>query len=234
MTPNPDRAHCVSCNPSGGRPSGRVFEGSQGATRRVAALMPAWENQFYAPHALSDDGSRLFFDSFEALVPRDSNGKEDVYEWERAANAKECEEKGTELFVPSAAGCLSLVSSGQSPSDSELDDATPDGSDVFIKTASSLVPQDPGLVDVYDAREGGGLPVPPAPSPACEGEACQGPLAAPNDPTPASAAFQGAGNVKEKPKCHKPKVLQKGRCVKKKHAKEKPQKRANSKRRAGR
>ena len=63
-------------------------------------------------------------------------------------------------------------------------DATPSGSDVFIKTASSLLPQDPGLVDIYDAREGGGLPLPPPPPPPCEGEACQGPLNPPNDADP--------------------------------------------------
>jgi DNA-binding beta-propeller fold protein YncE len=230
------KVNCVSCNPSGARPVGREFLGNQGVTRRLAALMPAWENQLYAPRALSDAGNRLFFDSFEALVPRDSNGKEDVYEWERANNASECKEQGAELFVGSSGGCLSLISSGQSPTDSELDDASPDGTDVFIKTASSLVPQDPGLVDIYDARVGGGLPAPPEPAPSCEGEACQGPLSAPNDPTPASTAFQGAGNLKDgsKRNCPKGKAKRKGRCVSKSKKHAKHAKRASHKGRAGR
>ncbi|MGC1166408.1 MAG: hypothetical protein WA862_09885 [Solirubrobacterales bacterium] len=225
---------CVSCNPSGARPTGRAFGPQDGIVRRVAAQMPPGENQLFAPRVLSEDGNRLFFESFEALLPRDTNGQADVYEWQRAASQEECEERGAELFVPSAGGCLSLISTGQSPSDSEIADASPDGSNVFIRTASSLLPQDPGQVDVYDARVNGGLPQPPSPPAACEGEACQGPLAPPNDPTPASAAFQGAGNVKKKPKarCAKGKARRKGRCVAKKHRKR--AQRASHKRRAQR
>jgi hypothetical protein len=32
---------------------------------------------------LSDDGGRVFFNSSDALVPEDTDGGEDVYEWER-------------------------------------------------------------------------------------------------------------------------------------------------------
>ena len=214
---------CVSCNPSGARPAGREFEGLQAATRRVAALLPAWETQSFAPRALSDDGRRLFFESFEALLPTDTNGAADVYEWEAASGAAQCAERGATLYVPASEGCLSLISSGRNPSDSELIDASPDGRDVFFKTASSLLPQDPGLIDIYDAREGGGMPPPPNPPAECEGEACQGPLSPPNDPTPASATYNGAENVKPgKPSCRKPKVRRKGRCV----AKKKPHKKA--------
>jgi len=213
-----DHLACISCNPSGGRPQGRKFE-AQGVVIRVSGQMAPVENQLYVPHALSEDGNRLFFESYEGLLPRDTNGKEDVYEWQRAAGQTDCEERGAELYVASAGGCLSLISSGESPQDSVLADASPSGDDVFIKTASSLLPQDPGLVDIYDARVGGGFPEPQAVS-SCEGEACQGPLSAPDDPTPASAAFQGAGNVHEvSNKCHKGKVRRKGRCVSKKHHK---------------
>jgi hypothetical protein len=162
-------------------------------------------NQFQTPRNLSDDGNRLFFESFEALVPRDGNGKGDVYEWQRASGQGECDTKGAELFVPDAGGCLSLLSSGQSPSDSVFDDATPDGNDVFIKTDSSLLPQDPGLVDVYDVRVGGGLPVPDPVAVPCEGEACQIPAPPPEDPTPSSSVVEGAGNLParrpKKPRC---------------------------------
>ena len=212
-----DHLACVSCNPSGARPVGRLFEATGGnkELRRVAAQMAPGENQSFAPRAFSADGNRLFFESFEALLARDTNGQGDVYEWERGASQRECEGEGAELFVPGAGGCLSLISTGQSPTDSELADASPDGSNVFIRTASSLLPQDPGQVDLYDVREDGGLPQPPPQPAACEGEACQGPISAPNDPTPASSVFRGAGNVKEgaSKRCRRGKVRRKGRCV---------------------
>ncbi|HEY8808877.1 MAG TPA: hypothetical protein VIM28_02545, partial [Solirubrobacterales bacterium] len=63
---------------------------------------------------------------------------------------------------------------------------------------SSLLVQDYGLIDVYDARDGGGFPPPPLAPASCEGEACQSPPPVPDDPTPASSSFEGAGNVAEK------------------------------------
>jgi hypothetical protein len=213
--PAAGKLRCVSCNPSGARPSGRVFAkgGNGGAGSWAAAKVPRFQTQLYQPRYLSDDGARLFFDSFEALVLGDTNGKQDVYQWE-AAGAGGC---GAEApsYVPTSEGCLSLISSGQSPSDSEFLDASASGSDVFFTTVEGLLPQDYGLIDVYDARVGGGFPPPPNPVPACEGEACQGPLTPPDDPTPASAGFRGAGNVKAEPRrrCAKGKARRKGRCV---------------------
>jgi DNA-binding beta-propeller fold protein YncE len=233
-----DHLACISCNPTGARPTGREFKAEDSAnTRQIAARLPAAYNQFATPQVLSEDGNRLFFESYEALLARDTNGKDDVYEWQRAANQEACDEMGAELYVPSAGGCLSLISSGQSAIDSEIADASPDGSDVFIRTAASLLPQDPGQVDVYDARVNGGFAQPPAQPAACEGEACQGTPSPPNDPTPASSAFQGAGNVKEgaaKPRCRKGATKRKGRCVAKKHSKAKHHKRANDHRGATR
>jgi hypothetical protein len=226
-----DELACVSCNPSGARPTGRRL--SNIGTRTLSAVMPTAENQSFAPRALSEDGSRLFFESFESLLPRDTNGRADVYEWQRGESREECDEEGAELFAASAGGCLSLISSGQSSIDSDIADVSSDGSDVFIRTAASLLPQDPGLVDIYDVRIDGGLPGPPGPPAACEGEACQGPSAPPNDPTPASSAFDGAGNAEEaKASCAKRRVRRKGRCVAKKSHKRAKQ--ANQKRRAPR
>jgi DNA-binding beta-propeller fold protein YncE len=225
---------CISCNPSGARPRGfEVRENGEGDSLFAAALIPGWEDQLHPSQALASDGGRLFFESLEPLVLRDTNGARDVYEWEPGSSQEDCEQsKGAELFVPSSGGCVSLISTGESPSDSSFVDASSNGRDVFFTTASSLVVQDPGLVDVYDAREGGGFA--PASSPAaCEGEACQGPYVAPNDPTPTSAAFNGAGNVKVAPSsCRKGKVHRKGRCLARK--KHKHGKRADRNRRAAR
>jgi hypothetical protein len=213
---------CASCNPGGARPRGReVAETDNGATHLYAASrLPVWITQFQPGHMLSADGNRLFFESFEGLVPRDSNGRTDVYQWQRAASKAEClQTQGGELYLPDSSGCLSLISSGQAAEDVRLLDASANGSDVFFTTIAGLLPQDPGLRDIYDARALGGFPPPQEPPPACEGEACQGPLAPPDDPTPASSTFEGAGNVVEPPACRKGKVRRHGRCVAKSHKK---------------
>jgi hypothetical protein len=72
---------------------------------------------------------------------------------------------------------------------------TPSGSDVFFITHSSLVPQDKDTSgDVYDARIGGGFPT-PSPALECEGDTCSTPAGLPNDATPSSFTFTGAGNL---------------------------------------
>ena len=181
---------CASCNPAGARP--RV-NGSQKLP--IAARIPAFENNLYAPRVLSSNGRRLFFESYDALLPGDTNGRGDVYEWE-APGEGGCTESSAD-YSPQDQGCIYLISSGQSKRDSEFLDASPSGSDVFFATLSSLVPSDYGLVDVYDARAGGGLPAPEPPPASCEGEACQPAAQSTGFPTAASAAFQGPGNVKE-------------------------------------
>jgi hypothetical protein len=236
---------CVSCNPSGGRPSSRELRSpykapfEQGKVTNVpaAAWIATWEHPLHDSNVLSEDGQRLFFNSNDALVPRDTNGTGDVYEWE-AAGTGSCEE-GAAAFVPQNGGCLYLISSGVSSFESEFREATPDGSDVFFTTASSLLPQDPGSVDLYDARVGGGFPQPIQPAP-CEGEACQSPPPPPQFPTPASSAYSGPGTPKHKKPCPKGKrkVKRKGkaRCVPKKQKKQKKHKgrAANNNRRTGR
>ncbi len=209
---------CLSCNRSGARPRGRNIRGNW-----IAATIPGWEYQLHPSRALLADGARVFFESFEPLVLRDTNGKRDVYEWERASSEEECTEQlGAELYLEEAGGCISLISSGQSAEDSDFVDASADGADVFFFTASSLLPHDFGLVDIYDARVNGGFPPPKPTEPSCEGEACQPAPPPPDDPTPATSAA-GHGNVvpgSAKVRCPKGKrrVTRGGkvRCVKKK------------------
>jgi hypothetical protein len=232
----PGQLVCVSCNPSGGRPSGRLVEEFEGGIRLwAAAELPGWAEIRRPSRLLSVNGNRLFFQTYDSLVPGDSNGKRDVYEWERASSSQACQEAGAGRYVLSAGGCLSLITSGQSATDSELIDASTDGADVFFKTSASLLPQDPGLVDVYDARVDGGFPQ-PIKTAACEGEACQGPLTPPNDPTPGSSTFNGAGNVTQAKakKAHKKKHAKKHSKKQQKHKKQNAKQRANDKRRAGR
>ncbi len=211
------RLVCVSCSPTGIAPTGRVPKwGEESLQVWVAAQLPSWEAQLAAPRVLPEEGERVLFESYEPLVARDNNHRQDVYEWS-AAGAGDCQEESFDYSPPNG-GCLNLISSGESTRDSEFVDASADGRDVFFTTASSLVPQDPGLIDLYDAREGGGFPPPPAPKIPCdvEAEACQHPGLAPGDTSPASQQ-PGPGNVKPRPRCHKGRVYskKKKRCVRK-------------------
>jgi hypothetical protein len=209
---------CASCNPSGGRPVGENLRGSA-APFWAAAHIPVFENTLYASRVLSDDGRRLYFESSDALVARDTNGKPDVYQWE-AVSKGGCD-KADATFSAQNEGCIDLISSGLSARGSEIVDMSPSGNDVFFASLSSLLPQDYGLVDIYDARVSGGFKPPQSPKKHCEGGACQSPPPAPIPPTPATAAG-GFGQVPppEAKGCPKGKkqVKRKGklRCVPKK------------------
>jgi NHL repeat len=219
---------CASCNPSGSRPLGPT-------------VVPGWRNGFEGPRFLSDDGQRLFFQSFDAILRADENGKGDVYEFERTGSGS-CSEADSN-FDPSAGGCHYLVSSGKSEDESYLVDASADGRDVFFSTRERLVGWDENdNFDIYDLREGGGFPEPPPVPPVCDGEGCKAPSppVPPANPAPASAGFQGPGNVSSptSSRCPKGKVRRKARCVKSRHGKSQRQKRdhrrASGKGRTGR
>ena len=225
---------CASCNPSGRRPTGQMvpLEGLSSEVNTAAGAIPAYATELYGSRVATDDGERVIFDSYEALVPQDTNGKEDVYEWE-APGSGTCTVESV-AYSGANGGCISLISSGESPSNSEFVDQSANGRDVFFTTAASLVQQDPGLIDIYDAREGGGFPPPASPAASCEGEACQGPVSPPNEPTPASSSYDGPGNARPtKPtatcsKNAKRSGKQKS-CTKKKKTKKKTQKKGQGK-----
>jgi len=216
-----DELHCVSCNPTGARPAAGDAEGVFAAAR-----IQGWEVNNHAPRVISDDGSRVFFESHEALVPDDANGTWDVYQWEEPGKGGVggcTEDKST--FHEANGGCIDLISSGKSASRSLFLDADPSGENIFFSTQSSLVSQDYGLNDVYVARVGGGFPPPPPPID-CEGESCQNPPPPPPVNSPASESFVGPGNETGKGKGRRPcpkgkrRVVRKGkaRCVKKRSA----------------
>ena len=124
---------------------------------------------------VSDTG-QVFFDTPNALLPNDTDGTSDVYEYEN--------------------GQVSLLSNGADPQGARYTDSTADGSNVYFATVEPLVPQDvdAGAYSVYDARVGGGFPFSP-PAPPCQGEGCKpSPTPAPAAPTAASITFSGPGN----------------------------------------
>jgi hypothetical protein len=210
---------CVSCNPSGARPSGeelRTVKQQQETGIWAAAKIPTFERALYGSRVLSADGSRVFFESSDALAPRDTNGVQDVYQWEEQGTGS-CDEADAG-FAPESGGCIELISSGQSPRASSFVDADENGDNAFFTTLASLLPQDYGLVDVYDARVGGGFPPPTPPVEPCQGEACQSPPAPPEAPTPAGIA-PGPGNQPPNRGC-KPKKANKPKGAKGKKAKQ--------------
>jgi hypothetical protein len=235
---------CASCNPTGGRPQGVLGKETQGGgfgpgpfefKENVSGVLPAWTSSFYQSRYLSDSG-RLFFDSYDVLAPQDTNGAEDAYQFE-PSGVGGCARTST-TFVVASSGCVNLISSGTSKDDSVFLDASESGSDVFFLTKAQLSARDiDTVIDIYDAHEcnSGEVCSPPAvtPVPACEGDACQSPVAAPEDPTPGSLTYQGPGNPptvttgakpksKSKPvKCRKGSIKQHGRCTKKKTKKKK-------------
>jgi hypothetical protein len=197
---------CVSCNPSGTPASSEAYLAGN------LLITAAPERNAFLTRNLSHDGSRVFFQTKEALVSQDTNGQTDVYEWEREG-AGSCR-RSSESFSGRSGGCLYLISTGQSGDQSYFGDASADGSDVFFFTRQPLVGQDQDEnADLYDARVEGGIAAQnPPPLASCTGEGCLAPVAsAPVFGPPASTSFSGAGNLKPLPA--KPKKIL-ARCPK--------------------
>jgi hypothetical protein len=123
---------CASCRPSGEPPSG-------------SALI--------AGRALSDDGSRVFFQSDDAVLPAARSGGSHVYEYE--------------------AGQIHLLTPGDG-APAVLVGASASGDDIFIAAFEELSPRGQGAVfAIYDARVNADVP-PPVPVVGCQGETCRG------------------------------------------------------------
>ncbi len=199
-----NRFKCATCNPSGEPGEGGRFE----------TTLPGFESN-QNPHFVSNDG-QVFFDSSAPLLPRVTDGVQNVYEFDYGSG-------------------LHLISSGTSSSRSTLLDSSPSGEDVFFLTRQALIS---GEVSeeadrIYDARVDGGFPETAVPPACTTADACR---AAP-EPQPAifgepsSQTFSGAGNsapplpptgvkaaVKSK-QCKKGFVKKKGKCIEKKQSK---------------
>jgi hypothetical protein len=223
---------CISCDPNGDPPLGSALLSSEYFN---TALAPNDFPNVSLPRNLSSDGSRVFFQSPDPLVSRDTNAASgctsanevnapetsrdclDVYEWEAPGAAG-----GSCQAAEVNEGCLYLLSTGQSTSASYFLDASRDGSNAFIGTTSKLVPSDRDSVfDAYDVKVEGGVasqfqlgPIP------CEPEGCLGPAAPPPAAeNPASSQLEGPGNIKQ----HKKKQHKKKQHKKKQHkAKSRP------------
>jgi hypothetical protein len=196
------RLICASCNPTGEKPLGlsvlRVLGGSPGSLPQ--------------PRYVTNSG-RLYFDSRDSLSASDTNiGVEDVYQYE-PVDIGSCQRQG---------GCVSLISAGHEAVDSNFLAMDATGKNVFFTTRDQLSQRDrDDLLDVYDAREGGGIAAETETARSeCQGESCQRQITAPNDATPASSSFEGAGNLNER-------KAKKTQHKKHKHAKKAKKKKAH-------
>ncbi len=196
---------CVSCNPGRSSATEAFLANSFVSYAAVA-------RNGYLTNNLSNDGTRVFFQA-KGLLPEDEaeahGAVTNVYEWEREGAGGCARGSGN-----GSGGCLALISSGQSPEQSLFGDASANGSDVFFFSRQSLVAQDGDEnVDVYDAREDGGLSAQNvASTPPCVGEACRGsvgPMV--GFGRPASAMLAGTGNLVQIPTGQKTVIKPKSR-----------------------
>jgi hypothetical protein len=182
---------CASCNPGGAPPAGSTF-----------LPAPAIVGGIHQPRSVDDSG-QVFFSTPNALVPQDTNGVMDVYEYEN--------------------GRAYLLSSGTSEEESNFVDASESGEDVFFTTRQQLVPQDQDqIIDLYDARVNGGFPMSEAVAP-CSGDGCLGaPGAPPASPSLVTSSVGASGNLAATAKAplkSKPKKLKTKRRSRRKGAK---------------
>jgi hypothetical protein len=167
---------CVSCGSAGHAPAGDASVIANPLPRGGSLSQP----QVGRDRTITDDGSHIYFQTTDGLVPEDVNGVSDVYDYDVAK------------------GSVVLLSAGTGGYESEIADNTPDGHDVFFFTRDSLVKRDidGGGRDVYDARVGGGFADPPDVTP-CSDDGCQPiPGTPPAAPAPSTGA-RTSGGVKE-------------------------------------
>jgi hypothetical protein len=194
-----ERLRRVSVGQDGYDDDGNTTEEADAASIGSFRALPVFEGVTSASHttarAMSDDGSRVFFESADALTPQTLPGlPSNVYEWE-AEGTGSC-------AVGDGEGCVYLISDGRD--DSRTQGGTPStrwvatdasGEDALFETADQLVPADTDTqLDLYDARVGGGFAEPQRTS-ECGGSACQAPL----ETAPAPALVQTATSEDEAP-----------------------------------
>jgi len=206
---------CASCNPTGVVEGGIVTPNEETGPEAIFGIFPS--------RRLLTDTGQVFFETAAPLVPSDTNGLLDVYEYE--------------------GGRVYLISSGTSSFESNLEGVSESGNDAFFRSDQPLVPQDnqDGQLVIYDARVAGGFAEPSSPPACTTADACRTPVSAQSSiyGAPASQTFSGVGNLaapaakpKAKPKakpvkCKKGFVKKKGKCVKKTAKKAKKSAHAN-------
>ena len=144
---------CGSCRPSGEPPLGSAS---------------------IVGRALSDNGSRLFFQSDDAVIPQARSGLTNVFEYAQG---------DVHLLTPGDGATSLLAGAGAS------------GDDVFIATFEKLSSRSEGAAfGIYDARVDADVPPEEQPA-ACQGEGCRGTGTAPPQSGPGRAKFEAPETV---------------------------------------
>ncbi len=167
---------CVSCPPRGVTPASNAITSKDNFM--FNSVFGDGKAEILSPgRAMSPDGSTLFFETRDQLLPQDTNGTADVYEWH--------------------SGRLYLISAGQGSLPSYFTGISESGGDAFFMTADGMVAGDTdGSYDVYDARIPRPGDTPPPAAVPCEGAVCQGPPSVPQLlSSPGSERFNGAGDL---------------------------------------
>ncbi|MGN6588651.1 MAG: hypothetical protein ACTHKT_14455, partial [Solirubrobacterales bacterium] len=153
-------------------------------------------------HNLSADGTRVFFETPEALSAADTDNTNDIYEWSKGAL------EGPQLISSGrSTEYIPLQPNPNLPSPNLLLSITPDGNNVVFLSEDDLTGE-AGIGSVpaiYDARVNGGFPPPPAAPIPCSEEGCRRPSAGflPSFAEPKSDKAAGPGNVKPKKQKHR-------------------------------
>jgi hypothetical protein len=173
---------CASCPEGGGDPtsSANLVPAVPIGGAEAVAVGQSGERNLRGPHSRNvTSGGAVFFQTRTELVPGDRNDNIDVYEWR--------------------GGNVGLISPGTGSQDSMFGESSTDGSTVFFRSGSSLVPgAQLGVQHIYAARVGGGAPLVPTQAPACEGEDCRAfvPGSANATASPGSSSFVGPGDLR--------------------------------------
>ncbi len=170
--PSTEAIHCVSCVPDGAPPTSNV---------------EASDNGLF----MTDDG-RIFFSTADPLVPQDTDGIRDVYEFvdgrpQLISSGTGSRERGINVGSPSELSKVGLIG------------VSANGTDAYFSTYDTLVAGDRNgsSLKFYDARTDGGFSEPPAAAPCAAADECAGPgsVAAPAPQHGTRAEFGTGGNI---------------------------------------
>jgi len=162
---------CASCNPSGVAPT----QPPEGVSVSEAGPF------------MVDDG-RTFFATKESLVPEDTDGIRDIYEY--AGGRPRLISSGT--GNRESTGGLELLSAFFGDLQTSLESVSRDGTDVYFSTFDTLVPQDQNgsFLKMDAARSGGGFDQIPNLESCAAADECHGVGSAP--PVPAEVGTGGS------------------------------------------